>query len=79
MVKCIETHTLTLSTAHCRNYQELLSNISKVVKRDASSLQIYFLHGKEATLIESDADVLGMKYVAKKQILNFKVQVRRSK
>lgn len=79
MVKCIETHTLTLSAAHCRNYQELLNNVSQAVKRDACSLQIYFLHGKEATLIESDADVLGMKYVAKKQPLNFKVQVKKSK
>jgi hypothetical protein len=80
MVYCIEVQNLTVSVQQCKSYQALLQLAASSCSRPASNLKLFFINSSKcATQIESDSDLLSLKYVSREKSYNFRVEIMKSK
>lgn len=81
MVACIEAHKLTLPHQECKNYKKLFRLASALYCRaQSSSIRIFFLHPDSSeTEIETDSDLISLKYLVNNGNITFRVQVSKSK
>ena len=80
MVKCITNQTVILPASHCQYYNGLLIKISTALDRTISDIKVFFVDARGySTEIESDADVLGVKYMAQTTNITFRAEVSMSR
>lgn len=80
MVHCIEVQYITLPAAHCKSLDALLQLAAQQLARAPHSLKLYFIDSKlRATIMDSDSDLLSLKYISRDKNYKFRVEICKSK
>lgn len=80
MANCIEAKRLTLPYQEVKSYQGLLRLASAIYQKPQSNLRVFFegAHSAE-TEIESEDDLMALKYMVRQGNITFKVYISKSK
>lgn len=80
MVQCIEVRQVTLPVHQCRSYEQLLASAAEQCGRSLFTLKLFFVSSNgQATLIESDSDLLSLRYIARGSSYSFRVEISKSR
>jgi hypothetical protein len=80
MVHCIEVQYISVPATQCKSLEALLQLTINQLSCGGSELKIYFVDSNlRTTQIESDSDLLSLKYISKEKIYKFKVDICKSK
>jgi ssRNA-specific RNase YbeY (16S rRNA maturation enzyme) len=80
MVHCIEVQYITVPAVQCKSLEALLELAAKQLSKSSADLKVYFVDAAQrATLMETDSDLLSLKYVSKEKNYKFKVEICKSK
>ena len=80
MVKCFQTYTLVFTQKECSSLSALTRKAAFIFQQQISNIELFFQHadGSE-TPIESDNDLLSLKYLVRKPEIAFTIRVSKSK
>lgn len=80
MVHCIEVQYVSVPAAQCKSLQVLLQLAAQQLSRNTQNIKLYFVDSSSrTTLMESDTDLLSLKYITKEKAYKFKVEICKSK
>jgi ssRNA-specific RNase YbeY (16S rRNA maturation enzyme) len=80
MVHCIEVQYISVPAVQCKSLQALLQLAAQKLSKSTADLKLHFVDAAQrTTLMESDTDLLSLKYVTKEKNYKFKVEVCKSK
>lgn len=79
-MNCIEVQYTTLSVQQCKSFDSINAILNQKYSKDFSKINLYFCgaNGME-TLIESDSDLVALKYMVRGNNLRFKVELCKSR
>lgn len=80
MMNCIEVQYTTLSAQQCKSFDSINAILNQKYSKGFSKVNLYFCgaNGME-TLIESDSDLIALRYMVRGNNLKFKVELCKSK
>ena len=80
MVHCIEVQYISVPAVQCKSLEALLQLAAKQLSKSNVDLKLHFVDAAQrTTLMDSDTDLLSLKYVSKEKNYKFKVEVCKSK
>jgi hypothetical protein len=80
MVHCIEVQYISVPAVQCKSLQTLLQLAANQLSINNAELKVHFVDGSQrTTLMESDSDLLSLKYISKEKSYKFKVEICKSK
>lgn len=80
MVHCIEVRQITVPVQQCKSYEQLLGSAAEKCGKSVFSLRLFFVNASgQATLIESDSDLLSLRYLTRGSSYSFRVEISKSR
>lgn len=80
MVQCIEVRQMTVPVQQCRSYEQLLASAAEKCGRSVFSIRLFFVStSNQATLIESDSDLVSLRYITRGNTYSFRVEISKSR
>lgn len=80
MVQCIEVRQMAVPVQQCRSYEQLLASAADKCGKSVFGLKLFFVSASnQATLIESDSDLVSLRYITRGNTYSFRVEISKSK
>lgn len=80
MVHCIQVQYISVPALQCKSLHALLQLAAHQLVKSSADLKLHYVDAAQrTTLMESDSDLLSLKYVSKDKNYKFKVEVCKSK
>lgn len=71
---------MAVPVQQCKSYEQLLCSAAEKCGKSVFSLKLFFVNANnQATLIESDSDLLSIRYITRGNTYNFRVEISKSK
>ncbi len=80
MMNCIEVQYITLSSQQCKSFDSINAILNQKYSNGFSKVNLYFCGSNcTETLIESESDLIALRYMVRGNNLRFKVELSKSR